>query len=708
MLGARYLALTQDDSATTVSARQIEPGDTIPLADNTADQLDGTDERVQTVVRRAAARAGEHAHAKFCRKTFNGQGQAMTTLLDQIATMSSGLVDRQDVFAQLLTNMNTVLTSVDERQPELVGSLDGLKRSEYFRRKPNCPSLAQIMAGSNGAFGQTVQQLESVTGVGLRAPTSSRTSRQPSQFADAANQIGSYGSFISLYLCNFTLKAGDMEANIFGPTHSPVCSMMFLVKLIDVFVGIMLFLFKGDRRRSGSGTALALGSLESSFWWWDSAPPGIPKLWYNVRTSAYTAELANASGLSDTDPVYVAGVPAGRVDSIDLAGDHVASQLPLGQGPAFGKPEHGDCQAQDGPWQALPGDRAGRSRRPTPMRGSSRSPCTTVPYSLDDVSSDATTAATGVDLQGDGVHDEHPFAAAAPAAFAQNSEQIDQILIMSRELSDMAAAQTDSIVGTAANAQTIVRTLAMRKDALTQLVDNLTIIISKSPPLSSIVRTSSGAMTDNLSRTVYADFSYVGGIYEGSRSPSSESARRDGHVGGTSRNFCSSSDVDAQLRGTCPPTPRPMSNPSVISDRHIELGPAYTGGETLKDGDQIPIEPLWPDAFAGDGGNLGDLVSRGAAGWQGQGDQFNTAIRNSARQPELSGARSEDIGAPVDNLNTLMNALDARQVSLDELVGDLGTLGDQWANQNMDISQPLQDLQVVFDQLNSFHDNSRR
>ncbi|GAA3166078.1 hypothetical protein GCM10020255_051760 [Rhodococcus baikonurensis] len=31
-------------------------------------------------------------------------------------------------------------------------------------------------------------------------------------------------------------------------------------------------------------------------------------------------------------------------------------------------------------------------------------------------------------------------------------------------------------------------------------------------------------------------------------------------------------------------------NPSVISDRHIELGPAYTGGETLKDGDQIPIE----------------------------------------------------------------------------------------------------------------------
>lgn len=150
----------------------------------------------------------------------------------------------------------------------------------------------------------------------------------------------------------------------------------------------------------------------------------------------------------------------------------------------------------------------------------------------------------------------------------------------------------------------------------------------------------------------------------------------------------------------------------MISDRHIELGPAYTGGETLKDGDQIPIErahspPIdfdglmgsvstLADAFAGGdgGGNLGDLVSRGAAGWQGQGDQFNTAIRNLSTATGVVGARSEDIGALVDNLNTLMNALDARQVSLDELVGDLGVLGDQWASQNMDISQPLQDLQV--------------
>ena len=36
-------------------------------------------------------------------------------------------------------------------------------------------------------------------------------------------------------------------------------------------------------------------------------------------------------------------------------------------------------------------------------------------------------------------------------------------------------------------------------------------------------------------------------------------------------------------------------NPSVISDRHIELGPAYTSGETLKDGDQIVMIDLTGD-----------------------------------------------------------------------------------------------------------------
>ena len=49
----------------------------------------------------------------------------------------------------------------------------------------------------------------------------------------------------------------------------------------------------------------------------------VPQGWYLVRTGAYSAEFANAGGLTAADPVYVAGVPAGRVDSVELAAGRV-------------------------------------------------------------------------------------------------------------------------------------------------------------------------------------------------------------------------------------------------------------------------------------------------------------------------------------------------------------------------------------------------
>ncbi|MCJ0901898.1 MCE family protein [Rhodococcus sp. ARC_M6] len=276
----------------------------------------------------------------------------------------------------------------------------------------------------------------------------------------------------------------------------------------------MMFLAKGDRRRSGDSTALTLGSIGIFLIVVGLATAlGIPKFWYNVRTSAFTAEFANASGLSDTDPVYVAGVPAGRVDSIVLAGDHVVVSFRLDKDQPLGNQTTASVRLKtvlgkryldivpSGIIDASDGNVIPRSR-------------TTAPYSLDDVSNDATDIAANVDLKSmesmmntlaqviptdpDQVGRTLAGISGASAAFAQNGEQIDQILTMSRRLSDMAVQQSDSIVNTAANAQTIIRTLSVRKQALTQLVDNLTVIISK---LSSTLvdhREEFGAMTDNL------------------------------------------------------------------------------------------------------------------------------------------------------------------------------------------------------------------
>lgn len=238
MLGARYLALTQDESTAAGVATTIEPGGTIAMTQTTPPinltaLMNGfkplftamEPEQVNTLTRSFV-------------ETFNGQGEAMTTLLDQIGTLSSGLTDRQDIFAQLLTNMNTLLNSVERRQPELVRLLDGLNQLSTSVVGDNnqlvtlldqgnrtVSSLAQILAGSSGTFGTTVEQLERTTATWItHTDEFNRFVANLPPFADAGNRIGTYGSFINLYLCNLTLKAGDVEANIFGSAHSPVCS----------------------------------------------------------------------------------------------------------------------------------------------------------------------------------------------------------------------------------------------------------------------------------------------------------------------------------------------------------------------------------------------------------------------------------------------------------------------------------------------------
>lgn len=229
------------------------------------------------------------------------------------------------------------------------------------------------------------------------------------------------------------------------------------------------------------------------------------------------------------------------------------------------------------------------------------------------------------------------------------------------------------------------------------------------------------ARTDD-SKTVYANFAYVNGIYPGSKvtvlgvpvgsviavQPKGTSVRVTMTVPGEVEL---PADANAYVL-----------NPSVISDRHVELGPTYGGGPKLADGAEIPLErshaPIDFDGLMGSistltdalggsapdrpGGSAGELLTEVADNWRGNGDQFNAAIKNLSAATGVVGARAEDIGALVRNLNTLMTALDARQVSLDTLVADLGELGDEWSAQKIDIAGPLQDLRVVLDQVNSF------
>ncbi|MFC4604735.1 MCE family protein [Rhodococcus kronopolitis] len=221
----------------------------------------------------------------------------------------------------------------------------------------------------------------------------------------------------------------------------------------------------------------------------------------------------------------------------------------------------------------------------------------------------------------------------------------------------------------------------------------------------------------DAAKTVTADFSYANGIFVGS------TVTVLGVPVGTVTAVVPRGTTVRVTMSMPDDVPLPADanayvlNPSVISDRHVELGPTYRGGPRLEDGAQIPTDrthaPIdfdglmgavstLTDALGGEDGQIGDLVADAADGWRGRGEQFNTAITNLSAATGVVGARAEDLGALVENLNTLMAALDARQVSLDSLVSGLGELGDEWSARQIDIGAPLQDLRVVLDRMNTF------
>lgn len=78
--------------------------------------------------------------------------------------------------------------------------------------------------------------------------------------------------------------------------------MMFLVKLIDLFVGAVMFLLKKDRGHNPT-VPYALGALGSiGLVVLMLITIGLPRLTYQMRTDAFTAEMANASGLTTVTP----------------------------------------------------------------------------------------------------------------------------------------------------------------------------------------------------------------------------------------------------------------------------------------------------------------------------------------------------------------------------------------------------------------------
>ncbi|GED97796.1 MlaD family protein [Gordonia crocea] len=232
MLGARYIALS--DGGPTAPARK---GNEIPVEATTAPvNLTALMNGFEPLFSALDPKQVNDLAQGFV-DTFAGRTQSVHLLLRQIASMGNNLSANSAVFARLVANLTTLMSTADARNAQLTELFAGLGSltsavvgdNGQFTALMNSgdravAALAEMMTTSGDSFARSLTGLQGVTKAWLpNTPAFETFLKRFPVMADRINHSGRYGGFMMLYLCNFTLKAWTVEANIFGPLHSPVC-----------------------------------------------------------------------------------------------------------------------------------------------------------------------------------------------------------------------------------------------------------------------------------------------------------------------------------------------------------------------------------------------------------------------------------------------------------------------------------------------------
>ncbi|HYO19362.1 MAG TPA: MCE family protein [Dermatophilaceae bacterium] len=165
--------------------------------------------------------------------------------------------------------------------------------------------------------------------------------------------------------------------------------------------------------------------------------------------------------------------------------------------------------------------------------------------------------------------------------------------------------------------------------------------------------------------------------------------------------------------------------PSLVSDRYVQLLPAYTSGPVMRTGATIgldrtavPVEldrvseslddlmvALGPEG-ANKNGALSRLLDTGARNLKGQGGAIHDTNRDlSLALQTLSGGKN-DLFATVKNLQSFTSTLATNDTQVRRLNADLASVSDQLAGERGDLAAALKNLAIALNETSTFvHDN---
>ena len=228
LIGDRYMELTRGGSD-----KRLPAGGTIPLErTQPALDLDALIGGFRPVFR-ALDPDKVNNIAQSIITIFQGQGGTINDILDQTASLTSALADRDRAIGEVIRNLNTVLDTTVRHQQQFDDTLvnfDKLITGLKDRKDPIASSVANIsdaagtiadlLADNRPLLQSTLGYLEGVQQplIDQHVEVDDILTRLPTAFKIIGRAGGIYGDFFNFYLCDVTLKLNGLQPG--GPVRT--------------------------------------------------------------------------------------------------------------------------------------------------------------------------------------------------------------------------------------------------------------------------------------------------------------------------------------------------------------------------------------------------------------------------------------------------------------------------------------------------------
>lgn len=225
LIGQRYIALAIDSGDPNAT---LEPGDTIPLAStrpalNLTVLFNGFQPLFQ-----ALDPEGVNKLAGELIQVLQGEGGTIDSVLAHTASLTTTIASKDEVIGQVIENLNTVLSTVNNRTAELSGLIDALQQLSTGLAEQRAPigeavdALGALTESTAGLLGSVRPPLtENITQLGVLASTLSEHGDTVDKFLaglphkiQTINRVASYGGWFNYYLCSMSGRIGVSELGI--------------------------------------------------------------------------------------------------------------------------------------------------------------------------------------------------------------------------------------------------------------------------------------------------------------------------------------------------------------------------------------------------------------------------------------------------------------------------------------------------------------